>query len=249
MIDHPSGPGRIDTFTPYKTMNSASATPPASRSATPTCRRSGTSGIREGMFLHWDGNNPSVFERNISAAIGAGATPVSLDLPRMNRVADWLRDCPAARVPPTWKIDAALVKKGRSTLPPTALLGLSWAEGRTIQEPPGRQVVPIASVKTDRERLDSYTLDLAYNQYTSGPGETGSFTISARPEATPTSRWTESGHARPTSTTARCRHSRLAQPRLHCARARAAWLSPAAQRVGELDQGRTGPMGRRRVTA
>ena len=33
-----------------------------------------------GMWLHWDGNNDRVEERNKSAAIGAGATPDSLDL-------------------------------------------------------------------------------------------------------------------------------------------------------------------------
>ena len=30
-------------------------------------------GLREGLFVHWDGNNPSVQERNLSAAIGAAA--------------------------------------------------------------------------------------------------------------------------------------------------------------------------------
>jgi hypothetical protein len=31
--------------------------------------------MRRGLWLHWDGNNDSVDERNKSAAIGAGATP------------------------------------------------------------------------------------------------------------------------------------------------------------------------------
>ena len=30
--------------------------------------------VRQGMWLHWDGNNNQVEERNKSAAIGAGAT-------------------------------------------------------------------------------------------------------------------------------------------------------------------------------
>ncbi len=34
---------------------------------------------REGMQLHWDGNNNSVDERNRSAAYGTGATPPTLD--------------------------------------------------------------------------------------------------------------------------------------------------------------------------
>ena len=48
------------------------------------------------MHLHWDGNNSSVFERNISASIGAGVTPVSIDMPRMLRVARWIGAPPPA---------------------------------------------------------------------------------------------------------------------------------------------------------
>lgn len=82
------GPGRIDTFSPYKSIQFGFPF-------------DGTYGIadypsiwnqrpREGMHLHWDGNNSSVFERNISASIGAGVTPVSIDMPRMLRVARWI---------------------------------------------------------------------------------------------------------------------------------------------------------------
>ena len=84
----PAGPGRIDTFNPYWTMVF-------------NYPWNGTNGVsdfpsiwnqrpRDGMHLHWDGNNTSVHERNLSAAFGAGATPVSVDLPRMRMVADWI---------------------------------------------------------------------------------------------------------------------------------------------------------------
>ncbi len=46
--------------------------------------------IRDGMWLHWDGNNNLVTERNKSAAIGAGCSESSLDLPSMKRVEDWI---------------------------------------------------------------------------------------------------------------------------------------------------------------
>ncbi|MET0342835.1 MAG: cytochrome c, partial [Polyangiales bacterium] len=82
-----SGKGRIDTFNPYKAL--VLDFPEVGRSAP------GASDFpsiwnqrpRQGKWLHWDGNNDSLFERNISAAIGAGVTPVSLDLPRVARVA------------------------------------------------------------------------------------------------------------------------------------------------------------------
>ena len=41
---------------------------------------------RKILQLHWDGNNSSVRERNFSAAIGAGATPPTMDVIRMFRI-------------------------------------------------------------------------------------------------------------------------------------------------------------------
>ncbi len=70
------GPGRIDTFSPAKALlhfNMASA---------PESEQIGTTDLpsiwyqrkREGMQLHWDGNNTSVEERNRSAAFGTALT-------------------------------------------------------------------------------------------------------------------------------------------------------------------------------
>ena len=86
------GPGRIDTFSPYKSIQFGFPF-------------DGTYGIadypsiwnqrpRDGMLLHWDGNNESVFERNISASLGAGVTPISLDMKRMLRVSRWIGSPP-----------------------------------------------------------------------------------------------------------------------------------------------------------
>ena len=86
------GPGRIDTFSPYKSIQFGFPF-------------DGTYGIadypsiwnqrpRDGMQLHWDGNNESVFERNISASLGAGVTPISLDMKRMLRVSRWIGSPP-----------------------------------------------------------------------------------------------------------------------------------------------------------
>lgn len=82
------GPGRVDTFSPYKSIQFGFPL-------------DGTFGVsdypsiwnqrpREGMHLHWDGNNQSVFERNISASLGAGTTPIALDMHRMLRTAAWI---------------------------------------------------------------------------------------------------------------------------------------------------------------
>ena len=137
MIDHPSGPGRIDTFTPYKTMQFGYRQTAGFAVGNADLPSIWNQGIREGMFLHWDGNNPSLFERNISAAIGAGATPVSLDVPRMNRVADWLRDLPPPVYPQCMEARRRAGQEGGRNLSPAALLRLPWTEGRTVQESPG----------------------------------------------------------------------------------------------------------------
>ena len=86
----PQGPGRVDTFNPYKVLLEVRhAERPHGRHGRPA-RRCGTSGSARDLWLHWDGNNNSVDERNKSAAIGAGATPDSLDLPAMERIEDWI---------------------------------------------------------------------------------------------------------------------------------------------------------------
>ena len=67
---------------------------------------------RQGLWLHWDGNNDRVEERNKSAAIGAGATPKSLDLASMRRIEQWLLDFPAPKYPAE-RIDASRAANGR----------------------------------------------------------------------------------------------------------------------------------------
>jgi hypothetical protein len=170
MVDHPSGMGRIDTFTPYKTMTFGFADTTNFAVGNADFPSLWNQRIREGMHLHWDGNNTSVFERNISAAMGAGATPVSLDMPRMLRVRNWIQDVPPPVYPPSWKLNTTLVKQGET------IYGKYCVECHGLKEEQFRNrqvgtVVPIDQVKTDRERLDSYTIELEYNQYTLGTGQ------------------------------------------------------------------------------
>ncbi|WP_347267774.1 cytochrome c [Paracoccus sp. (in: a-proteobacteria)] len=98
------GPGRVDTFNPYKAiqfnfpmdeahvgrmaLNGASDYPAIWQQAP-----------RDGMNLHWDGNNDSVAERNLSAALGAGVTPVTVDRAAIARIEGWMWHLPAPRFP------------------------------------------------------------------------------------------------------------------------------------------------------
>lgn len=180
------GPGRVDTFTPYKNM--VFRFPYDGTVGTADFPSNWNQGPREGMQLHWDGNNRSVFERNISASLGALATPVSLDMPRMLRVAAWIgspepdpakqyteevlraartRTTPAAdemQVPKyPFAIDRKLVAgKGKMLFQRHCASCHDW-NGSEIGK-----VVPIEEIGTDRARLDSYTRELAAQQYTLG---------------------------------------------------------------------------------
>jgi len=159
----PQGPGRVDTFNPYKVLL---------RLGIEGDRSVGTvdlpslwnQRIREGLWLHWDGNNDSVEERNKSAAIGAGATPDSLDLESMARIEQWIMDLPAPAFPAD-RIDRALADKGAA---------IYARECASCHDPGGEhlgQVTPIDDVGTDRERLDSFTPELARAMNTIGQGK------------------------------------------------------------------------------
>lgn len=158
----PQGPGRVDTFNPYKVLLGI----PIEGDLTV-----GTADLpslwnqrdRQGLQLHWDGNNDSVEERNKSAAIGAGATPESIDLASMARIEDWILDLPPPAYP-TARIDAALAEEGRSLY--DANCGRCHAfDGEEVGT-----VVSVDLVGTDRERLDSFSQELATAMLTIGEG-------------------------------------------------------------------------------
>ena len=158
----PQGPGRVDTFNPYKVLFEFDMT------------RDDTVGtvelpslwnqrMRQGMWLHWDGNNNSVDERNKSAAIGAGATPESLDLASLDRVAAWALDLRPPEYPRE-RINATRAELGRAVY---------TAECSSCHEPDGKavgQVTPLAEIGTDPERLRSFTPALAERMNTIGEG-------------------------------------------------------------------------------
>ena len=122
---------------------------------------------RKGMQLHWDGNNCSVDERNLSAAFGTGAYPANLDTERVLRMAHYLE---TAKPPdfPRAAINEVLAARGEP------IYNRLCAGCHGTRRPPFRTaafarvgtVVPIDEIKTDRYRLDSYTWQLAVNQST-----------------------------------------------------------------------------------
>jgi mono/diheme cytochrome c family protein len=155
----------VDTFNPYKAMFGFDLS--ADRSVgTADLPSLWNQKVREGMWLHWDGNNNSVQERNKSAAIGAGATPDSLKLDSMKRIEDWIMDLKPPAYPPE-RINASLVEQGAAIYKRECA---SCHDGEKVG-----QTTPIAEVGTDRERLDSFTAELASKMNTIGEGHPWKF--------------------------------------------------------------------------
>jgi mono/diheme cytochrome c family protein len=163
----PQGPGRVDTFNPYKQMLGFDLK--ADRSVgTADLPPLFTQRMRLGMWLHWDGNNNAVEERNKSAAIGAGATPDSLDLAALDRVAEWALDLKPPPFPAD-RIDMGRAQKGRQVYA-AACARCHAPDGASVG-----QVTPIAEVGTDPERLNSFTAALAERMNTLGEGRPWKF--------------------------------------------------------------------------
>ena len=164
------GPGRVDTFNAPKALLNFNMThaDPREMIGNADFPSIWNQGPRQGMQLHWDGNNTSVDERNLSAAFGTGAYPPTLDARLVQRTAHWLLTAKPPAYP--YPIDTALGEAG-------APLYKSRCEAcHGTREPPFRStparengvgtVVPIEAIGTDRWRLDSYTYLVAANQGT-----------------------------------------------------------------------------------
>jgi mono/diheme cytochrome c family protein len=163
------GPGRVDTFNPYKTV--------VFHFPMENDRTVGTTDLpsiwnqrpRQGLQLHWDGNNDSMEERNKSAALGAGVTPASIDLRSMRRVEDWIRD--DLKAPPyPFDVDHAQAARG------AGLYNRYCADCHAFGGARTGKVAPIDEIGTDPGRMDSFTDPLAANMNTLFSGYPWRFT-------------------------------------------------------------------------
>ena len=162
------GRGRVDTFNPYKAiqfnwnLDRLPASELAGASDFPSLWNQKP---REGMHLHWDGDNDSVDERNLSAGLGAGITPVTVDHAGLKRIRDWIWTLPPPPYP--YRVDPALSGRGAAVYQQYCVNchgDHRFRQGITAGDRIG-QVEDIDLVKTDRSRLDSYTASFALNQY------------------------------------------------------------------------------------
>jgi mono/diheme cytochrome c family protein len=173
------GRGRVDTFNPYKAiqfnwpLDQMSVSERIGASDFPSLWNQAP---REGMQLHWDGDNDSVDERNLSAGLGAGITPPTVDHAGLKRVRDWTWTLPPPEYP--FAIDRTLAARGATVYQQACLQchgDHRFREGVIAGDRVGR-VVDIADIGTDRHRLDSYTVAFAASQYSLFPDSPYRFT-------------------------------------------------------------------------
>lgn len=162
------GRGRVDTFNPYKSVQfnwDLSKLPASELIGASDYPSIWNQKPREGMHLHWDGDNDSVDERNLSASLGAGVTPVTVDHDNLKRVRDWIWTLP----PPTYPypVDRALASRGAPLY--QQLCANCHADHRfrdgVVSGSRVGQVESIDAIGTDPYRLNSYTSVFASNQY------------------------------------------------------------------------------------
>jgi mono/diheme cytochrome c family protein len=161
------GRGRVDTFNPYKAIQfnwPLDRLPKSELIGASDYPSLWNQAPREGMHLHWDGNNTSVDERNLSAALGAGVTPVTVDHAAIKRVRDWIWTLPPPAYP--YPIDRITAARGVTLYQQHCLECHGSHKFREGVKDGARMglVEDIARIGTDRHRLDSYTDVFATNQ-------------------------------------------------------------------------------------
>jgi hypothetical protein len=167
------GRGRVDTFNPYKGVQfnwDLTRLPHDELIGASDFPSLWNQKPRDGMHLHWDGDNDSVDERNLSAALGAGVTPVTVDHASLQRVRDWIWTLPPPKYP--YPVDQALAARGATMYQQHCLechADNRFRDGVKAGSRVG-MVEPIETIGTDRHRFDSYTFIFASNQVGLYPG-------------------------------------------------------------------------------
>jgi mono/diheme cytochrome c family protein len=167
--------GRVDTFNPYKQrlqerLGAASGFDMSSDTSIGTAKLPTlwNQRPREGMWLHWDGNNNSVDERNKSATLGAGATEQSLDEASLGRIHDFIAELQPPAFPPD-RINSERAQAGER------IWASQCASCHAFSGDQTGEVTPIDQLGTDRSRFDSFTPQLAQGMTNFGKGYSWQF--------------------------------------------------------------------------
>ena len=143
----PQGRGRTDTFNPTKIT--VFHIPDDGTIGTVDLPAIWNQKPREGMHLHWDGNNDNIHERNYAAAMAIGATPDSVLPSHFDMVTNFVLELPPPKFP--FPVDAAKAQRG------AAIFQANCADCHAFGSANVGKVTPIAAVATDPHRLASFT--------------------------------------------------------------------------------------------
>lgn len=166
------GPGRVETWTPYKRTFIDPALPVSVAGITdfpPIWNQRQREDLK--LQLHWDGNNAELRERNLIAASGVvGRDLQALDFDRLQRITAYIRDLKPPRYEEMnpegredLRIKQELVEKGRDLYKKYCF---------DCHDPGGKRfdkVVPVEEIGTDRNRVDAFTEDLKEELNKVGP--------------------------------------------------------------------------------
>lgn len=144
------GRGRTDTFNPTKF--NVFHMPDDGTIGTVDLPQIWNQKPRVDLYLHWDGNNNNIKERNFAAAMAIGATPQSVILSSFQRVTDFLLTLPPPKYP--FPIDQSLANRGQAIFTQQCAACHAFGSART------GHVEDIAQIGTDRHRLDSFSANL-----------------------------------------------------------------------------------------
>jgi len=162
------GPGRTDTFNPTKMV--VFGFPDDSTIGTVDLPQIWNQKPRESMYLHWDGNNNNIKERNYAAAMAVGATPQSVIPANFTRVTDWL----LTHKPPAYPFPVDRDKAARGS----ALWEKNCASCHEFGRPDTGQVtVNLEQLGTDAYRVNSFTTGLVdkFHEFNSPPFVFGAY--------------------------------------------------------------------------
>lgn len=103
----------------------------------------------DGRFLNWSCDTPAVRSVLIDSALGLGAEPNSWFLHRMEELDDFLSEWPAPKYP--FPINPQLAGSG------APIYASRCANCHDPGAPQTNRPIPIAEIRTDRERMDTWT--------------------------------------------------------------------------------------------
>jgi hypothetical protein len=144
------GKGRTDTFNPTK--DNVFHFPDDQTIGTVDLPQVWNQRPRQNLYLHWDGNNNSLKERNYAAAMAVGANPESVIPANFTRVTDFLLDLKPPAYP--FALNQQLTGQGKILYQTECAACHSFGEKLT------GQVTELEAIGTDPNRLYSFTAQL-----------------------------------------------------------------------------------------